>query len=209
MSFMSGARLSLDRSEFVGRYLNLARVGRDETQRLWKPDVDRRADSNWMANACDTRENGLPCRFRDTCHATFGTVSIAGLGDVGLYPYNDEALRRAVAHVGESPTPREVLDDCVSTILMEADVHIGQRSYPHERTRNQFDFKVRMAKDALLAGNPSSDPERTYRALVIWGDESPLRAGILDAFALEGIASEAAPVTTSPSQGSSFLRYTR
>ena len=199
--FYVGGSALAQPSEFVGRYLNLVRVGRDETQRLWEPDVDRRADSNWMSNACDTRENGLACRFRDACHATFGTVSIAGLGDVGLYPYNDEALRRAVAHVGESPTPREVLDDCVSTILAEADVHIGQRSYPHERTRDQFDFKVRMAKDALLAGNPSSDPERAYRALVIWGDESPLPAGIPDAFALDGVASEAAPVTTSPSKG--------
>ncbi|UBV16878.1 ATP-binding protein [Mycolicibacterium fortuitum] len=173
-------------NEFVGRYLNLTRVGRHETQRLWASGGDRRSDSNWMSNACDTRDNGLPCRHRDACHAAFGSVSIAGLGDVGLYPYNKEALSRALSRVGESATPRAVLDKCISEILAEADVNIANRSYPHERTKDQFDFKVSMAKDALLESNPSSDPERTYRALVIWGDESPLLPGIVDAFSIEG-----------------------
>lgn len=171
--------------QFVGRYLNLVRVGREQTQALWKPGADRQPGSNWMANACDTIEQGMPCRFRDVCHDAFGAVPIEGLGDVGLYPYNHVALQRAIAHLGDNPTPRDVLDTCVSTVLMEADVHIGSGSYPHERTRQQFDFKVRMAKDALQAANPSSDPERIYRALVIWGDESPLPDGILTAFSLD------------------------
>jgi energy-coupling factor transporter ATP-binding protein EcfA2 len=171
-------------AEFVGRYLNLTRVGRDETQRLWDSAGDRRAESSWVPNACDTRENGMACRHRDACHATFGTVPIAGLGEVGLYPYNHEALGRALTRIGGFPTPREVLDKCVSEILTEADVHIANRSYPHERTTSQFDFKVRMPKDALLEANPSSDPERTYRAIVIWADETSLPTGVIDAFAL-------------------------
>lgn len=185
--FHVGGSALAEPSEFVGRYLNLTRVGRDETQRLWNSGGDSHPDSDWMSNACDTRENGLACRHRDTCHATFGAVSIPGIGEVGLYPYNGEALRRALDNVGESPTPRGVLDKCVSEILAEADMHIGQRTYPHERTWNQFDHKVHMGKDALLAANPSPDPERNYRALVIWGDESPLSPGVLDAFALEGV----------------------
>ena len=184
-----------DRPQFVGRYLNLARVGRDETQRLWRPGADMQAGAAWMVNACDTREEGEACRFRDTCHASFGTVAIDGLGDVGLYPYNHEALRRAIEHLGHNPTPRDVLDESVSTNLVEADRHIGAGDYPHERTRQQFDFKVRMAKDALQARNPSSDPERNYRALVIWGDESRLPAGILEAFSLDGAAG---PVQVTP-----------
>lgn len=197
--------------EFVGRYLNLTRVGRDETKRLWASGGDQRSDSSWMSNSCDVRENGLPCRHRDTCHEAFGSVSIAGLGDVGLYPYNKQALSRAILRIGESPTPREVLDKCVSEILAEADVNIASRRYPHERTKDQFDFKVRMAKPALLESNPSTDPERTYRALVIWGDESPLPAGVLDAFALDTRSSTAGAASSSgvsqtgesPSQGTS------
>jgi hypothetical protein len=140
-----------------------------------------------MVNACDTREQGQACRFRDACHAAFGTVAIEDLGEVGLYPYNHIALRRAVEHLGDSPTPRDVLDQCVSTNLQEADGHVRDGDYPHERTRQQFDFKVRMAKDAVQASNPSLDPERNYRALVIWGDEAALPAGILDAFSLDGV----------------------
>jgi hypothetical protein len=186
--FHVGGSALADRDQFVGRYLNLVRVGREKTQSLWKPGTDLEAGSTWMVNDCDTREEGLACRFRDKCHAAFGTVAIAGLGDVGLYPYNHEALRRALTRLGDDPTPREVLDECVSTNLMEAEHHIGAGDYPHERTRQQFDFKVRMAKDALQTSNPSSDPERNYRALVIWGNESPLPAGILEAFSLDGVA---------------------
>ncbi|UCZ61890.1 ATP-binding protein [Mycolicibacterium phocaicum] len=183
--FRVGGSALAQPDEFVGRYLNLTRVGRDETQRLWRTGSDRRTERNWMSNACDTRENGLACRHRDACHAAFGSVSITGLGEVGLYPYNTEALSRALRRIGESATPREVLDKCISEILAEADAHIANSSYPHERAKDQFDFRTRMAKPALLESNPSSDPERTYRALVIWGDESPLESGILDAFAIE------------------------
>ena len=115
--------------------------------------------------------------FKDTCHASFGTVEIPGHGEVGLYPYNAIALRRAVERVGEKATPREVLDECISTVLVEADVHIAAGDFPHPRTKEQFDFKARMAKEPLLERHPSIDPERTYRALVIWGDERSLDPG--------------------------------
>ncbi|WP_139812357.1 hypothetical protein [Prescottella equi] len=191
--FRVGGSALADREQFVGRYLNLVRVGREETQGLWNPDARERDTESWMINACDTSEQGQPCRFRDRCHGAFGSVAIEGLGDVGLYPYNDIALDRAFANLGSDPTPRTVLDECVSTNLMEADRHIANGDYPHERTRTQFDFKVRMAKDALLASNPSSDPERYYRSLVIWGDESPLRPGVLEAFSLDATAQNPRP----------------
>lgn len=183
--FHVGGSALADPAQFVGRYLNLVRVGRDDTLALWDPTASSRDAEGWMVNACDTREQGQPCRFRDLCHASFGSVEIDGLGEVGLYPYNENALARAYANLGADPTPRAVLDECVSTILMEADQHIAGGDYPHERTRTQFDFFARMPKDALIAANPSSDPERNYRALVIWGDESPLNAGVLDAFSLD------------------------
>ena len=186
-------------TEFVARYLNLVRVGRDQTQQLWREHAGGNVDEGWMINACDTREEGLPCRFLDECHGSFGTVPVDGLGVVGLYPYSQIALQRAREHLGESPTPRAVLDSCLLTILPEADGNIEQGSYPHDRTRQTFDFKVAMAKDAVLQQYPSADPERMYRALVIWGDEKPLPRGIYDAFALEaGKNSPNPPVTPEP-----------
>lgn len=185
--FHVGDAALADHDQFVGRYLNLVRVGREQTHSLWMPGADLQAGVSWMVNACDTREQGQECRFRDKCHTSFGVVAIDGLGDVGLYPYNHEALRRAVKNLGDDPTPRQVVEECVSTNMVEADSHIAIGDYPHERTRARFDFKVRMAKDALQASNPSTDPERNYRALVIWGDESPLPSGVLEAFSLDGV----------------------
>lgn len=196
--FKVGGSALADPAQFVGRYLNLVRVGREETQRLWDPDAGRRGSETWMVNACDTIEQGQPCRFRDRCHASFGSVAIDGLGDVGLYPYNGVSLGRAFANLGEHPTPRAVLDECVSTNLMEADQHIANGDYPHERTWTQFDHKVRMGKDALLASNPSSDPERYYRALVIWGDEKSLPSGVLEAFNLDALAGTNGTATPPP-----------
>lgn len=186
--FRVGGSALAQPAEFVGRYLNLVRVGRERTQQLWTQRSPAGQKRQWMLNACDTREQGLPCRHRDECHGAFGSVPIDGLGDVGLYPYNEIALERALIRLGEAPTPRGVLDECLSTILPEADVHIEQRTFPHERTRQQFSFKVEKAKDALLEQFPSSDPERLYRTLVIWGNESPVRSGIHDAFSLDGRA---------------------
>lgn len=197
--FHVGGSALADPPKFIGRYLNLVRVGREETQALWNPTVGDQ-DDNWMVNACDTREQGQPCRFLDRCHSSFGSVSVEGLGDVGLYPYNEQALQRSFTEAkeragreGRPVTPRDVIQLSVEEVLAEADGNIASGTYPHARTREQFDFKVRMPKDALLASNPSSDPERNYRALVIWGEESRLPAGVLDAFSLDAAGPASAP----------------
>jgi hypothetical protein len=187
-------------AEFVARYLNLVRVGRQRTQELWSERSLGSAEEQWMANSCDTREAGRPCRHRDECHASFGTVPVEGLGNVGLYPYSHTALERARTRIGESATPRAVLDSCLLTVLPEADGHIERGTYPHEGTRRNFDFKVSTPKDALLQQHPSVDPERMYRALVIWGNEKPLATGISDAFALESADVSQSSPPPNPSQ---------
>lgn len=174
-----------DPAQFMARYLNLVRVGREETLEHGESTARRRDGEHWMVNACDTREQGRPCRFRDRCHAAFGSVAVEGLGDVGLYPYNASALDRAYQNLGGNPTPRDVLDECVSTILVEADSHIAEGDYPHARTWTQFKHVTSMAKDVLIAAHPSSDPERNYRTLVIWGNEAALDTSVLEAFSLD------------------------
>ncbi|NJC70848.1 hypothetical protein HC031_14140 [Planosporangium thailandense] len=173
-----------DREAFVARYLNLVRVGRAEVETRWSQAQDSDT-GDWVRNACDTREDGLPCQFRDECHKYFGAVEVAGLGRVGLYPYNGLALRRALDARGPSVTPRDALDVCVSEVLIEADAHIGRGTYPHERVRERFDFKVQRAKDVVLGGRTGEQAERLYRALVVWGDETELAPVIAEAFSLE------------------------
>lgn len=203
--FHVGGSVLADPQQFLGRYLNLVRVGREETQRLWNEGRELGETNRWVLNACDTREDGQPCRFRDQCHGAFGSVSIANLGDVGLYPYNAEALRRSIKEAqseadaeGRPVTPRDVIQLSIEEVLPEADANIAKGEYPHVRTRDQFDFTVRMAKDALLARNPTSDPERTYRALVIWGDEEPLPKGILEAFSINAESAVVPPRPVTP-----------
>ncbi|MET3962799.1 energy-coupling factor transporter ATP-binding protein EcfA2 [Marmoricola sp. OAE513] len=180
---VGGSALS-DPQKFVGRYLNLVRVGAPRTRELWT-ESGQNADTPWMENACATRNEGQACQFLDTCHASFGKVEIEGFGDVGLYPYSVPALRRAITHLGDEGTPRLVLDECISTNLTEADPRIADGTYPHDRVRDRFDRHAIMAPDALVDGVPASERDRAYLARLIWGDEVvPLPAGIEEAFSL-------------------------
>src|SRR5690606_35640802 len=76
---IDGARTNdADLVDFVGRYLNAARLGKDV--------LEAEGSANKATpNACDV------CPFSDSCHSTFGT-SEAGHG---LYPYNESAVLRA------------------------------------------------------------------------------------------------------------------
>ncbi|MFI6064650.1 AAA family ATPase [Micromonospora sp. NPDC051227] len=173
-----------DRDAFVARYLNLVRLGRKNVEADWSA-VRSTGGRDWLRNACDTREEGLPCRFRSECHTGFGTTDIPGLGKVGLYPYNSIALRRSLEARGPDATPRQILDVCVSETLVEAEPHIARGTYPHEHVRERFDFKVQYGKDTLLGGRIGDEAERLYRTLVIWGDEDPLLPAVVEAFGLD------------------------
>lgn len=182
--FEVGGSALADPQKFVGRYLNLVRVGGARARELWT-EGGQNADTSWMENACDTRNEGQSCQFLDTCHASFGTVEIEGLGEVGLYPYSKPALRRAITHLGDEGTPRLVLDECISTNLTEADARIADGTYPHDRVKSRFDGHATKGRDYLLQGVPAAEQSRAYWARLIWGDEQlPLAAGIEEAFSL-------------------------
>jgi hypothetical protein len=192
---VGGSALS-DPQKFLGRYLNLVRVGGPRARKLWT-EGGQNADSPWMENACATRNEGQPCQFLDTCHTSFGKVEIDGLGEVGLYPYSQAALRRAITHLGDEKTPRLVLDECISTNLTEADARIADGTYPHERVKDRFDGHATKARDFLLQGVPVAEQSRAYWARLIWGDEElPLALGIEEAFSLTHTTSDVPrPVT--------------
>ncbi|MBQ1076744.1 ATP-binding protein [Micromonospora sp. C31] len=173
-----------DRDAFVARYLNLVRLGRRNVEAAWS-EAGSSGTEDWVPNACDTREEGLPCQFRSQCHAGFDTTDVPGLGSVGLYPYNNIALRRSLEARGSDATPRQILDVCVSEALVEAEPQIARGTYPHERVRERFDFKVQRGKETLLTDRAGTEAERLYRALVIWGDEEPLPSAVLDAFGFD------------------------
>lgn len=196
---VGGSALS-DPQKFVGRYLNLVRVGGPRTQQLWN-SAGHDSSKPWMQNACLTRNEGLPCEFLEKCHESFGKVKIDDLGDVGLYPYSAAALRRAVDHLGHEGTPRLVLDECISTNLTEADARIADGTFPHDRIDDRFDRRNTIGRQVLIQDVPNlSKPEedRLYRARVIWGDEKGLPKGIEEAFALPRAGTEVVVVPPQP-----------
>lgn len=163
--------------DFVGRYLNAARVGKDVLEKSVSP-----------VNKCDE------CPFKEQCHSTFGESS----DGYGLYPYNKSAIERAIKACAdeESPNqfnPRRVLARAVRGVL------IGQA---HELRHGQFPGQGFLQEEITKASLPSlqlslrqtleeaySDPElsRYYRMLEFWGRNGTetLNPGIYTTFSLE------------------------
>ncbi|WP_020670650.1 ATP-binding protein [Amycolatopsis nigrescens] len=185
-----------NREVFVARYLNLVRLGRDGVEEAWlRASSD--GDQDWVKNACDSNEHGMPCPVRSKCHAGFGAVDVPGLGEVGLYPYNDVAMRRALQRpTTDGVTPRSDLDVCVSETLSEAHAHIGRGTYPHPLAFEKFNSDIKHPKAVVLDGRTGAEAERLYRALVLWGDEAPLGPAVVEAFKLGDVLGTRATETS-------------
>ncbi|WP_280505094.1 protein DpdH [Nocardia farcinica] len=108
--------------DFVSRYLNAARVGKDRLESSMRATAMQA-----VPNACDD------CAFREACHDVFGTSDVG----YGLYPYNRSAIERAVracADVDRSGgdallfNPRRVLARAVRDVLETAEglIKIGE-----------------------------------------------------------------------------------
>jgi hypothetical protein len=184
---------------FVGRYLNNARVGREDiiAARDSATDESREAGT-WIPNACATRENGQPCLHQDECFESFGSVSIGRAGQVGLYPYNETALRRAFERLrlaGEL-SPRSLVDRVVHDFLVTADPELRDGAFPSEQVQSWFDFTTDRPFQAIVPDSgelPQDERERLLRARVIWADGDPENTGIHVAFDLPGQVSPAPP----------------
>jgi hypothetical protein len=190
-----------DRPVFLARYLNLVRVGReniDEARAAGNPD-----STDWIPNACDTREDGSPCRFRSECHAGFGTVEVGGLGRVGLFPYNDHALQRALDGPQAKPpgvpvTPRRLLETVIQAELVRADTHLAAGDYPYPEIKNRFDWQQERPEESLIGSQRGPEAERLLRALVLWGAEKALPPQIVEAFGLPDQPRPVGPVLPPP-----------
>jgi hypothetical protein len=92
--------------DFVGRYLNAARVGRSALENA-SPETPNRCDG---------------CDYKAECHQAFGASSQG----YGLYPYNESAVVRAVRACGERDrarlnfNPRKVLSRAIRDVLTDS-----------------------------------------------------------------------------------------
>ncbi|WP_432571574.1 protein DpdH [Kineococcus sp. SYSU DK005] len=173
--------------DFVGRYLNAARLGQQRLAEHRKA-VGASADDA-APNAC------LTCRFRATCHAAFGATS----DHFGLYPYNATALVKAVQRSmpRENPqfNPRRVLGHVVRHVLDNYDVALRDGTFPSPRFRSDFPVEGRSvlsAEQVDYLSERDGEHERRVPLLEFWGEATVenLAAGIHEAFRLPPLSDD-------------------
>ncbi|MFI7578001.1 protein DpdH [Micromonospora sp. NPDC049497] len=153
-----------DVTAFVGRYLNAARVGREE---LDHANVAQGAD---VPNRCTT------CQFQETCHSTFG----ASAEGHGLYPFNWPALRRTIrarpAHNSpDSFNPRAVIGEVLRPVLVDHAQALREGSFPDQQFREDYPTPAgeRFMLGAVqreIEERDSVDASRRKTFLEFWGD---------------------------------------
>jgi hypothetical protein len=170
--------------DFVGRYLNAARVGKDAIESA-SPNVP---------NACGA------CIHSTSCHESFG-VSSAGYG---LYPYNRPALIRAVNACAEKApdgqgranfNPRKVLSRAVRDVLNDNAAVIEDGAFPlssflaEESTAMSLPRLPLHVQEKIQADYSEGEAGRLDVLLNFWGDRGrkKIDAGILSAFSHEPI----------------------
>ncbi|GAA2505956.1 hypothetical protein GCM10010406_48220 [Streptomyces thermolineatus] len=168
-------------ASFTGRYLNAARVGREELEARVGQSVPNRCEE---------------CPFQAPCHDAFGK-SAEGYG---LYPFNRSALKRtihAVAPAGQPHAfvPRTVLSRALIPVLTEGFDSIQEGLFPDEQFRARFKSN-RDAGDLPLASRvreqiedlDQADGARREKLLEFWADSPTelvnLALGIATAFSL-------------------------
>ncbi|MFC6154820.1 protein DpdH [Nocardioides yefusunii] len=169
-------------ADFVGRYLNAARVGKEALE----------AAAPNIPNPCHK------CPFMGPCHATFGHDS----EEHGLYPYNKVAVRRVVQTLADSRpdgartfNPRRVLAKGVRDALREGAGQITGGQFPPAEFLGGSNLSglptlplgVRAKIEADL---PEKDAGRAISLLTFWGDagKKTIPSDLFRAFSQESFA---------------------
>lgn len=166
-------------AEFVGRYLNAARVGRDVVEKSGGVHVPVKCQS---------------CPVKITCHEAFGALP----NGVGLYPFNRTSLHRLAHAVAPKETPwsfipREVLKSAIIPIMRDEVERIEKGTFPGPDFNATFavasnDPRIPNAVRNYLID--VADPEKDRRsALLQFWTENPsnvngIHQAIADAFSL-------------------------
>lgn len=152
-----------DLVDFVGRYLNAARVGKAQIEQT----------SPQIPNMC------FSCVMRPACHEAFGTSR----DDYGLYPYNRDAVLRAVRASSETDgsrrlyfNPRKVLSRAVRGVLTDNVSRIRKGEFPpgdflaEESAATRLE-QLPLSKRREIEENFSpEDAGRIETTLTYWGD---------------------------------------
>lgn len=167
-----------DLVDFVGRYLNAARVGKEKLER----------ESPVVPNACAS------CQFQASCHATFGNSR----QNYGLYPYNKSAVIRAIRACAEKDAgrdhayfnPRKVLSRAVRNVLNDNVSTIRSGAFPPSSLLAEESAEMGLPRLPIhireqIEGTLADDDAGRLEALVtFWGSvgTEPVSDEVLAAF---------------------------
>ena len=168
---------------FVGRYLNAARIGKDQLEHVGGAEPP---------NACDA------CPLQPRCHDAFGA---SGEG-YGLYPFNRPALTRMVHSTASKDelwgfVPRTVLGSVVRPILIEHAGSLRRGEFPDVAFSESFptadiDTTLDTAVRSFIDTNDRVAGPRRKLILEFWGDAAArgieIDSTVLEAFALNPMA---------------------
>lgn len=162
--------------DFVGRYLNAARVGRRALEEA----------SPQVPNGCSE------CEFLTGCHDAFG----ASRHGYGLYPYNRAAVLRAVRACAEVDgervlfNPRRVLSRAVKEVLVESIPIIEEGRFPPAGLLSQEPGAATLlqlpthVREKFESDYSEDDAARVETLVSFWGNAGTevINDGILQAF---------------------------
>ena len=160
--------------DFVGRYFNALRLGREAIARQY---VHADRDEQWFGNACSD------CEERTECHEVFGVDG----GGRGLYPLNSTAIDRLITLLPRKTfDPREIIRHVIAEPLELAARELPAESFPSNRFAASIDMKRVLVDPDYRAKLASSEAgQRQLSVVAYWDDQNrPNRSAIFEAFGL-------------------------
>lgn len=156
-----------DVADLYARYLNVLRMNSADFD-AWERAG---ADPTSLPNAC------LKCQHRVTCHAAFGTRTLATQEQehqVGLYPLNQSVIDTIHTHLNPqlSKTPRTMLVKLESLLGYRDDIRMGDFPPPARELLEDVTPPILREGDRYIREQAPRDAARIESLLAFWGDES-------------------------------------
>ncbi|MFE4869464.1 protein DpdH [Streptomyces sp. NPDC056682] len=187
---------------FTGRYLNAARIGKDQLERVGHAEPP---------NACDV------CPLQARCHDAFGTSA----DGYGLYPFNRSALTRMVHSTASKDepwtfVPRTVLGSVIRPVLIEHARSLQQGKFPDSSFSESFptadiDRTLDTTVREFIGINDPATARRREQILEFWGDAASqgveIDPTVMEAFALSPMAAGSQILPEQPRRAAESSRH--
>ena len=183
---------------FAARYLNALRT-EDGALERWYEESRSGGIASPLPNPC------AGCEHREPCHAAFGSRSLDGSGQVGLYPFTDLALanmaRRARQRSpeGAAVDPRSLLRDILGPVAGDRRAQaLADGNFPDANlVANHGGAELPPHVQEQVRAQSRDQAERHLALLELWsarpGEATQLPTGIYEAFSLDPLQLGGAP----------------